>query len=158
MLGVRVGLVAGVSVGAACGISADPLGSGSTPGMLVSSLSQSNYLDNRDWSASDLGLGLGNTFAGFNITRKFAGSDTDPPVWVVDRARETLRPSSAGNPNMGPWLTAGRLAAQRGVTEGVQFGISGCEIAKFLPAAAYPTVGPNIFTQFVQMVQAAGAA
>ncbi len=148
--GIRAGLVSTLLVG--CNPSA------SEPGMLVALFGQSNAADNVDWSASDLGLGLGDTFDGFRVTRKIAGSDADPLVWAVDRERETLRPSSEGNPNMGPMLSAGRLAARHGVTEGVQFAISGCEIAKLLPDATYPTDGPNAFTQFVSMVETAEAA
>lgn len=125
---------------------------------LVGVVGQSNVGDNVDWSASDLGLGLSETFAGFNITRKIAGSDADPLVWAVDRARESLQPSASSNPNMGPMLSAGRMAAQHSITEGIQFSVSGCEIAKFLPDASYPSSGGNLFTRLVAMIQAAETA
>ncbi len=131
------------------------------PPALIAWLGQSNCGDNTDYEQGDSGLLLGLTYANVFITSKYGISD--PIVWNVDRARETLRPSAAGgSPNMGATLAGGRLLYERtAVTEIVQFAVSSTEVSEWLPGSglpANPVGADDLYDQSVDYIRAAEAA
>ena len=114
---------------------------------------QSNAVGGANVGTVTLETGYGSAYAAVTLDYQLALSANDPPSWLYYNG--SLYPR--GGTSMGVELALGRTLGAAAHID--KFAVSGTSMANhWLPTATYPTVGDNLYTDFIDYVQAREAA
>jgi hypothetical protein len=155
MIGSRIGTKFSF-IGSAIGSSSDDEGSFIIPtGGIIAMIGDSNTVGIGDTDKADAAMGVTTQYTSIPFNDRYALGTADPPTWVDLYGNFASGPlkqyAPAGGSGFGFEMTLGpAIVNNYGLIPYLaKQAISGSRTTEWDPSATYPTVGPNIFTQWV---------